>query len=166
MAYITFTINPLLALLAMGITPFIVYSTTFYADRIEPRIYRVRGLGAMNLAIVYEAMSMMRVVMAFGRERREFRRFRKQGEEWADATVDLTVRQTAFQLAVQLITAAGTAAVHRRRRLPGGATGRSPPASCSSSSPTSPQVYPPLEELTTTLTSFQQWFINLGWRST
>ena len=43
------------------------------------------GLGAINLAIVYEAMAMMRVVLAFGRERREYRRFRKQGEKAVDA---------------------------------------------------------------------------------
>ena len=38
------------------------------------------GLGAINLAIVYEAMAMMRVVLAFGTQRREYTRFRKQGE--------------------------------------------------------------------------------------
>jgi ATP-binding cassette subfamily B protein len=124
MAYISVRINPLLALLALGTTPFVVYSTMFYTEKIEPRIYRVRGLGALNLAIVYEAMAMIRVVLAFGTQRREFKRFRKQGESWADETVGLTVRQTAFKLVVQLIASAGTA-------------GRSAPANCSWSSPTS-----------------------------
>src|SRR5262245_41294171 len=63
MAYISFRINPLLALLAMGTTPFVVYSTTYYARRIEPRLYRVRGLGAFNLAMIYESLSMIRVVL-------------------------------------------------------------------------------------------------------
>ena len=111
MAYITYRSIPCWRCWRWGPRPFIVYSTTFYTDRIEPRLYRVRGLGAMNLAIVYEAMSMMRVVLAFGHERREYKRFRKQGEKWVDARVGLTVRQTAFKLAVQMITAAGTAAV-------------------------------------------------------
>ena len=70
MAYICTQINPLLALLALGTTPFVVYSTTYYTERIEPRLYRVRGMGAVNLAIVYEAMSMIRVVLAFGTQRR------------------------------------------------------------------------------------------------
>src|SRR3954452_56542 len=157
---ISFRINPLLALIAIGITPFVAYSTTFYADRIEPRIYRVRGMGAMNLAIVYEAMSMMRVVMAFGQERREYHRFRKQGEDWADATVDLTVRQTAFKLAVQLITSVGTAAV-----LGVGAYeavhGRITAGELLVLLNYIGQIYSPLEELTGTLTSFQQWFISL-----
>src|SRR5581483_8208071 len=56
MAYISVRINALLALLALGTTPFVVYSTIYYTDRIEPRLYRVRGLGAINLAIVHEVM--------------------------------------------------------------------------------------------------------------
>ena len=160
MAYISFRINPLLAALALGTTPFIVYSTTFYTERIEPRIYRVRGLGALNLAIVYEAMMMMRVVLAFGTQRREFKRFRKQGETWADETVGLTVRQTAFRLVVQLITSAGTAAV-----IGVGAyqaiNGQISAGELLVILAYINQIYKPLEELTTTITTFQQQFINL-----
>ena len=36
--------------------PLIFYSTTHYANRIEPTLYRVRGLEAQNLAIVHEAI--------------------------------------------------------------------------------------------------------------
>jgi ATP-binding cassette, subfamily B, bacterial len=160
MAYISVKINPLLALLALGTTPFVVYSTTFYTDRIEPRLYRVRGLGALNLAIVYEAMAMMRVVLAFGTQRREFTRFRKQGENWVDETVGLTVRQTVFKLAVQTITSAGTAAVIGvgcYQAVNGQITAGELLVVLSYIS----QIYQPLEELTNTITNFQQWFINL-----
>ena len=160
MAYISFRINPLLALLALGTTPFVIYSTTFYTDRIEPRLYRVRGLGAMNLAIVYEAMTMMRVVLAFGTQRREFTRFRKQGEEWVGETVGLTVRQTAFKLAVQMITAGGTAAVigvGAYQAVHGEISAGQLLVVLSYIA----QIYQPLEDLTTTITNFQQWFINL-----
>ena len=150
MAYISFAINPLLALLALGVTPFISYSTTFYADRIEPRIYRVRGLEAINLAIVHEAMAMMRVVLAFGHEKREYKRFREQGEETVDARIDLTVRQTAFKLGVQVITAAGTAAVigvGAYQAVQGEITAGELLVVLSYIA----QVYTPLEELTNTL---------------
>jgi ATP-binding cassette subfamily B protein len=160
MAYISFTINPLLALLALGTTPFVIYSTTFYTDRIEPRLYRVRGLGAINLSIVYEAMAMMRVVLAFGTQGREYTRFRKQGENWVQETVGLTVRQTLFKIAVQMITAAGTAAV-----IGVGAyeavNGRISAGELLVILSYISQVYQPLEELTTTIANFQQWFINL-----
>src|SRR5829696_4574130 len=160
MAIISFTIDPLLAALALSITPFVAYSTTFYADRIEPRIYRVRGLGAVNLAIVYESMAMMRVVLSFGRERKEYNRFRKQGEHWVDETIGLTVRQTAFRLAVNMITAGGTAAV-----IGVGAykavNGAISPGELTVILAYIAQIYQPLEDLTTTLTNFQQWFISV-----
>ena len=54
---------------------------------------------------------MLRVIVAFGRERHEYRRFREQGEEAVDARVRLTVRQTMFSLVVTMITAIGTALV-------------------------------------------------------
>jgi ATP-binding cassette subfamily B protein len=160
MAYISFRINPLLAALALGTTPFIVYSTTFYTEKIEPRLYRVRGLGAMNLAIVYESMAMMRVVLAFGTQGREFMRFRRQGERFVNETVGLTVRQTAFKFAVQLITSAGTAAVigvGAYQAVQGEISAGQLLVILSYIS----QVYQPLEELTNTITNFQQQFIGL-----
>jgi ABC-type multidrug transport system fused ATPase/permease subunit/GT2 family glycosyltransferase len=160
MAYISIRINPLLAALALGTTPFVVYSTTFYTERIEPRIYRVRGLGAMNLAIAYEVLAMIRVVLAFGTQRREWKRFRKQGENWADETVGLTVRQTVFRLVVQLITSCGTAAV-----IGVGAyqavQGKITPGELLVVLSYINQIYKPLEELTNTIAQFQQQFIAL-----
>ena len=160
MAYISFRINPLLALLALGTTPFVVYSTMFYTERIEPRIYRVRGLGAMNLAIAYEVMAMIRVVLAFGTQGREWKRFRKQGENWADETVGLTVRQTVFKLVVQLIASCGTAAVigvGAYQAVKGKISAGELLVVLSYIS----QIYKPLEELTNTVTAFQQQFIAL-----
>jgi ABC-type multidrug transport system fused ATPase/permease subunit/GT2 family glycosyltransferase len=158
MAFITFTIDPLLALIALGVTPFIFYSTNFYADRIEPRLYRVRGLEAMNLAIVHEMVQMLRVILAFGHERREYWRFRNQGEKAVKARVDLTVRQTAFQLGVQLITAMGTAAV-----LGVGAhlalKGRITPGELLVVLTYIASVYQPMEEVTQTIANYQQQFI-------
>jgi ATP-binding cassette subfamily B protein len=54
---------------------------------------------------------MLRVVRAFGRERHEFRKFRQQGETAVDARIRVTTRQTVFSLAVNTITAVGTALV-------------------------------------------------------
>jgi ATP-binding cassette subfamily B protein len=100
-----------LALLSLTVVPFIYYSAGYYAKRIEPRLYYVRGLEGQSLSIVHEAMSMLRVIVAFGREAHEYSRFREQGETAVDARVKLTVRQTMFSLAVSMITAAGTALV-------------------------------------------------------
>ena len=52
---------------------------------------------------------MIRVIMAFGREGYEHRRFREQAKTAVDARVRVTVRQTLFTLVVNVITASGTA---------------------------------------------------------
>jgi ATP-binding cassette subfamily B protein/subfamily B ATP-binding cassette protein MsbA len=54
---------------------------------------------------------MMRVIVAFGREDHEHARFRKHTSRAVDARIQTTVRQTLFSLAVNMITAVGTAAV-------------------------------------------------------
>jgi ATP-binding cassette, subfamily B, bacterial len=100
-----------LALLAMAVVPFMFFSLRYYANHIQDRLMHVKGMEAESLSIVHEAISMMRVIVAFGREPHEYRRFREQGFRAVNARVDVTVRQTMFSLAVNMTTAAGTAAV-------------------------------------------------------
>jgi ATP-binding cassette, subfamily B, bacterial len=111
MVVITYRIDAQLALVSLTVTPLLYYSTGIYGTRIAPQLRKVRGLEGRSLNIVHEAIQMIRVIVAFGREDHEFRRFRAQGEEAVDARVRLTVRQTLFSLGVNLITAAGTALV-------------------------------------------------------
>lgn len=56
-------------------------------------------------------MAMLRVVVPFGLEAHEYKRFREQGERAVDARVNLTVRQTVFTVVVNTLTAIGTALV-------------------------------------------------------
>jgi ATP-binding cassette subfamily B protein len=111
MCWILVRIDWLLALLAMAVTPFIFFSLRYYATHIQDRLMHVKGLEGESLAIVHEAMSMLRVIVAFGREPHEHHRFREQGLRAVNARVDVTVRQTLFSLAVNMTTATGTAAV-------------------------------------------------------
>jgi len=111
MCWILFRFDWLLALLAMAVTPFMFFSLRYYATHIQDRLWRVKGLEGESLAIVHEAISMLRVIVAFGREPHEHRRFREQGLRAVNARVDVTVRQTVFSLVVNMTTAAGTAAV-------------------------------------------------------
>jgi len=111
MFYVVYRIEPTLALVALSVVPFIYYSAGYYARRIQPRVLRVRNLEGTSLAIVHEAMAMLRVIVAFGREQYEHRRFRAQAREAVDARVDLTVRQTLFSLVVTMTTAIGSALV-------------------------------------------------------
>jgi ABC-type multidrug transport system fused ATPase/permease subunit len=111
MFWIVFRIDPWLSLLAMSVVPFLYYSVGYYVTHVQARLMRVREMEGESLAIVHESMSMLRVIVAFGREGYEHRRFRKQGKRAVDERVKVTVRQTLFTLAVNTSTALGTALV-------------------------------------------------------
>ena len=98
-----------IALASLSVAPLIYYALGLYGTRIVPRLQQVQSLEWQSLSIVNEAMGMLRVIVSFGRERHEHRRFLQQGQTAVDARVQLTVRQTAFTLGVQTATALGTA---------------------------------------------------------
>jgi ATP-binding cassette, subfamily B, bacterial len=158
MFVVAFTIDPLIALLSLTVVPFVYYSVGFYSARIVPRLQYVRGLEWESFSIIFEAMQMLRVVAAFGREGHEFRRFRSQGETAVDARVNLTVRQTLFSLAVTSCTAIGTSLVlgfgahdvlHHRLRVGELLVVLSYIAA----------VYKPLETISSTMGSLQQQLV-------
>jgi len=111
MTAIAMLIDWKVALISLTVAPLVYYALGLYGTRIVPRLQHVQGLEWQSLSIVNEAMSMLRVIVSFGREGYEHRRFREQGKTAVDARVQLTVRQTAFTLAVQTATALGTALV-------------------------------------------------------
>jgi ATP-binding cassette subfamily B protein/subfamily B ATP-binding cassette protein MsbA len=160
MFWILMLIEWRLALLSLTVVPLLYYSVSYYMKHIQTRLYEVRGMEGESLSIIHEAICMLKVIVAFGREDHEHRRFREQGEKTVDARVRLTVRQTLFSLAVNTITAVGTALV-----LGFGAY------EAMQGTITAGQllvvmgylalVYKPLETISTTLGSFQEMFISL-----
>ncbi len=111
MLVIAWLIDWQIALVSLSVVPFLLYSFGLYGTRIVPRLQRVQQLEWQSLSIVHEAMAMLRVIVTFGREGHEHKRFRDQGKTAVDERVSLTVRQTIFTLSVSTITAAGTAVV-------------------------------------------------------
>ncbi|HSH59087.1 MAG TPA: ABC transporter ATP-binding protein [Acidimicrobiales bacterium] len=153
-------INLQMALLALTVVPFVYYSTGLYGRAIEPKLIRVRGLEGLSLGIVGEAMSMLRVTSAFNRQRHQWRRFRKQGEDAVKSRVRITVDQTLFSLGISLLTAVGTALVigyGAHRVLRGELTvGELLVVMAYIAS-----MYAPLQTISSTLASFQEQFIGL-----
>jgi len=111
MFWLTFRMDWQLALLSLTIVPFLYYSVGYYATHIQRNLIEVRGMEMESLSIIHEAISMLRVIIAFGRENHELKRFRRQGERTVGARVKLTVRQTLFSLVVNTATATGTGLV-------------------------------------------------------
>jgi ATP-binding cassette, subfamily B, bacterial len=100
-----------LALLAAAMIPLVAYSTRYYAQRILPRLYEVRQLEMGSQSIMYEGLSMIKVIMAFGREGDQLARWREQARLANEARIRITLRQTLFGVVVGLITGIGTALV-------------------------------------------------------
>jgi len=100
-----------LALLSLIILPLLYWSFGLYGRRIVPRLQRVQQLEWQSLSIVHEAMSMLRVIVTFGREEYEHQRFREQGQTAVDERVKLTVSQSLYTLGVQTTTVAGTSLI-------------------------------------------------------
>jgi len=111
MFWITLGINRELALISLAVLPFLYYLVGYYVTHIQARLNHVRSLEGKTLSLIHEAINMLRVIVAFGREDYEHRRFRDLGEHARDKRVDLTVRQTVFSLTVNMTIAIGTALV-------------------------------------------------------
>jgi ABC-type multidrug transport system fused ATPase/permease subunit len=107
MLAITALIDWELALLSLVVVPLLFWSFGVYGKRIVPRLQRVQQLEWRSLSIVHEAMSMLRVIVTFGREDHEHRKFKEQGKVAVDERVKLTVSQSLYTLGVQTASAAG-----------------------------------------------------------
>ena len=100
-------IDKQLAFMSLLVIPFLIFSVKLYALRIHQPLHKVKDMESQTLSMIQEAMSMLRVMVSFNREKHEWQRFYSQGERAMHARVKVTVRQTLFELIVNLITAAG-----------------------------------------------------------
>jgi ABC-type multidrug transport system fused ATPase/permease subunit len=161
MLWISLTMDWVLALVAVSVVPFLYYSVGYYATHIQPRLRRVMNLECEALSVIHESLSMMRVIVAFGREQHEFGRFREQTSNAIAARVNVTVRQTIFSLVVNMITAIGSTFV-----LGLGAyhviEGRLTLGQMLVVIAYIAAVYKPLETISYTIGSLQDKFVNLN----
>ena len=160
MAVVAALIDLKVTLISLSVMPLMYYSLTLYGTRIVPRLERVQGLEWRSLSIVNESMSMLRVIVPFGRERYEHQRFRAQGETAAAERVQLTVRQTLFNLAVTTCTAIGTGLVFYfgwREHFAGKLSTGELVVLLSYIA----AVYAPLEQISTTIGNLHQQFVQL-----
>ena len=98
-----------LALVALGVTPIVFVLARIYRMRLRRRSREVKKLETEALGVVYEVLTALRVVKAFGQEERELDRFASTSMRGVRERVKLAVAQGRLQLWVGLATAAGTA---------------------------------------------------------
>jgi ATP-binding cassette subfamily B protein len=111
MLYVMARIDWQLAVVALAIAPVHVGLSWAYRPRLRRQARRVKTLESAALAVVQEVLAALRVVRAFGQERREQDRFVQQSGENMRARLHLALVEESFSLLMGLTTAAGTAAV-------------------------------------------------------
>ncbi len=158
MFWVSFLIDWRLALVSLVVVPFLYYSVGYYTKYIPEWLNKSNNLLFLLLRMIHEGISMLPVIVAFGREDYEYRCYRQQGQRSIAAHLDLTVRQTMFSLVVDMITAAGTALVlgfGAYQTLQGRLTIGQLLVILSYIA----SVYKPLETISTTIGSLQNQFI-------
>lgn len=94
-AAIMLAIEPVLALLALGTTPLIVYTAAVYGKRARPALQEAQQRLAELSADVEESVSGIRVVKAFAREQLQLARFRDAAQRVFDQQL-YSARLSAF----------------------------------------------------------------------
>jgi ATP-binding cassette subfamily B protein len=111
MFYVTFRIDSQLAMVAMGISPVLFVLSMAYRPRFRKRSKEVKQLESSAMAVLQEALSVVRVVKAFGREKHEEDRYVHKSRAGMWARIQLDLLGGCYSLLVGLTTALGTACV-------------------------------------------------------
>ena len=98
-----------LAIIALAVTPIVFVLSRIYRMRLRKRAREVKKLEADALGVVYEVLTALRVVKAFGQEEREANRFAATSMRGVRERTRLAMSQGRLGLWVGVATAAGTA---------------------------------------------------------
>jgi ATP-binding cassette subfamily B protein len=111
MIYVSTRIDWVLALVALAICPVLIALTMASSGRFRGGWKDAKRLQSSAFGVVQEALGVLRVVKAFGQERREHDRFVCYADQGVRARVRLAVKEAVFGVLAGLTIAAGTGTV-------------------------------------------------------
>jgi ATP-binding cassette subfamily B protein len=109
MAYVAARIDWQLALVAILVAPLLFGLAQAFRQRIRDEWSKVKESETSSMSGMQEAISLLRVVRAFGQEDREHQRFRRGLEQNVRGQLRLTLINGGFDALIGLTTAASTA---------------------------------------------------------
>ena len=109
MLIVLFMMHWTLAAVSFFVIPTLFFASRYYATKMKERIGRTKEMEGQSLSVIHEAMSMMRVIVAFCRQKLEHHRYIDSAQRAMDARLGVTVRQTLFSLVVRMSTGIGRA---------------------------------------------------------
>jgi ATP-binding cassette subfamily B protein len=99
------------ALLALGVIPFLFMLLRYYMSTLSQQEERVKELESKLIERLYETFASIRLVKSFAREPHEATRYATAGDATMRARIAVTWQQSMFSVLVGLTTVLGTAAV-------------------------------------------------------
>ena len=116
MLYVIAWLDLRLGVVALIIVPAIFILTQLYSRRLRTSWRRVKLAETSALSVVQEVMGAIRVVKAFGQERREQKRLYDVARQGILERIRVIVAESEFGLFIGITIAAGTASgsLHRR----------------------------------------------------
>jgi ATP-binding cassette subfamily B protein/subfamily B ATP-binding cassette protein MsbA len=111
MFVVMWSLEPTLALVALGVLPFLSVTIRYMARPIKDRSREQRDLEGEMTAVVEQTLGAVPAVQAFTRERIETQRFRHYAGRTVTAYLRATVAGIWFEWVAGLVTAVGAAAV-------------------------------------------------------
>jgi ATP-binding cassette subfamily B protein len=109
MTYVTARIDWQLAVLAMLVAPLLFGMTRIFRMRIRTHWSRIKNIESAAMSGMQEAISLLRVVRAFGQEDREHERFKVRLEQSVHGQLRLAMINGGFDSLIGLTTAVSTA---------------------------------------------------------
>ena len=110
MLYVIARLDWQLCLVGVAVSPALFVLARLYRTSLRRRAHAAKHLESRAQGVVYEVLSALRVVKAFGQEDREQERFVGASRQGMQERIRLAVEQGWLGLLVGLTTAAGTAA--------------------------------------------------------
>jgi len=100
-----------LALIALLVSPPLVFLYRFYRQGLRSRWGDVKELESSAMSVLQESLGAIRVVKAFGKEDRQRDRFMTHSNESISARLRATWADGSYSVFMSLVTAGGTAAI-------------------------------------------------------
>lgn len=110
MAVVTARLDCELALVAISVAPALAWMSRNASRRAHKDWHMVKELDSSAMAVLDEVLSAVRVVKAYGREKREDERFRTRASDRMRGQLQLARIQAGYNTAIGLVITAGTAA--------------------------------------------------------
>lgn len=111
MFLIMWRIDHVLSMIAVLVALPLFLLTKWLAKPMEERTYRQHEVEGKMMALAEQNLSALPIIQAFGRERREDRRFRQLSRRTVQAYLQALFIQLQFKIGVGAVTAVGTAVV-------------------------------------------------------